>query len=524
MSKRLTILLVLLVVGMLFVPAVALADDSNESSDEEQFEYEPAELVIEQPHYISGDPSQETLDGGLPLYEVEGEDQWINPQNIDSSDVVDYGVAEDEARLGYDSDLGLYQLRVDGEGSYNVYWIVETEVEVEEEVETEDGETEVETTTETEEERYEAVIRVDGGVGLTHLEDSSLDDMRDAESLVQDIENQLSRLGYYDSTEDDLRETMENVINKYHLYTSPFTALTGEYTGIVIMLITSSGGVLVVLTFLGYHTKAVEYLRRKMNRAESVEAVEGEIAEREAELSYKESLQTLANMTPFDFQSDEYVASAFSDEMGERALEAYNKFFAVLQPGLLLHDRLQVMGLNGWKALVETDEDGEIMSAEVVPSDVEPASEQEVDDLQNPDEELIWAIEDTEPICSFSLRDAEISPEQLTTEYPTSVDLDELVAEFDIQSQKLSDEEWGQYLLEFMQTVRQHPDVKPDGTPDTLRLGMAEFLHGAKLLDERHDHPVAQYAVDALQAAIDHHDPVEESVESLNRIQRGESA
>lgn len=67
----------------------------------------PAQLVVEQPHYIGGSPS-ESRANGTRIYEVQGPVQEIFPQNFESDRVVDFGVTTDGGQMNYEQRTGAF--------------------------------------------------------------------------------------------------------------------------------------------------------------------------------------------------------------------------------------------------------------------------------------------------------------------------------------------------------------------------------------------------------------------------------
>ncbi|WP_157744265.1 hypothetical protein [Halopenitus persicus] len=516
--RSIAAVLLVLVVTTGFAPMVAVAQedtsgDSDTNTTDTNATINGAELAISQPPHVDeavGDPT--TTEDGTPLYEAQGAELDLKPQNFAAEDVKSYGVAEDGGSMAYDEQMEVYTLGADADGTYTVYWVVEEEVEVE----SENGNG---TTTETREVRYEAAVRTEDTGGV-YVSQERLNELENQSALAEQTLGELERLGYYDSQSDDPEQFLGQVVQRYHLYTSPFAALSGSYTALAIGLISSIGGLIIIIQFGGYHTVVTERMRRKLGIYESVEAEEGALADRAVEMDARDRLHKAAKVRPSDIVTDEAIAEAAEEDFGRTLLDEETAFYQTVSPLNLAHDRLQAMGQVGYRALVERGGDGDIESAEIVEEAPEELAEDvEVNELDDPDEALVREVGDSRPVVDFDYGEHDIDYSELKT--PVSLDLEQTLDELDVETDVISEEEWGKYLAEMLQTVRQMPDTRPDGTPDTLRYFLGHHLKKAQVADERFDIPVSTYAVEALDAAIDNHDPVEEAREQIDSLRSG---
>lgn len=521
-------LLALLLVGSLLAGAVPVgAQDGVLTRD--------AAVVVEQPHYVDSDVETRQVNG-TSTYVASGRVLDLHPQNFDDASVIDYGVETTGGELAYDSATGQFQFQANASGTYRVYWVVPEQVAVETNSTNATAANATGGTT-TRQVRYAANIRVSGTAQKAHVAQGELADTRQAaanwqefNATVQDLRDENLLLQSADlSTE----ETVQGMVNAYILQNDPLRALTGNVTTVILILFTTLGGGLLLTGLLGYHTIVVGKFQRALNRAESVEADEGALAERAASLEREERLRQLQNHDWNDVFEDDHIAHAHRT-LGDTPLEGFTRFTGtLLQPRVWVRERLQAMGSEGYVAVPADDglrSDGgdeadgpdwsTIDDAEVVPGDA-VEGETPTDELGDPSDDLLDALDWQQPaIRDFDLASAELSlPDGSPT--PETLDIDELTAQAELDMEHFdSAEQAGEYLREWLDAVRDHDFTETDGTVDTSRYVLNRWLQTAQLARDEFSLPV-EYMTEPIEAAIDWNDPEESAAATVAEIRSG---
>lgn len=515
MTTGKTILTAVLVVTLL-VPSVAVAQDATVRS---------ASLAIQQPDYVDGDVT-EASQNGTRLYTAAGETLEIVPLNFNQSDIVDFGVRSAQASLTYDDTFDEYVLNAEnGTGTYQVYWLVNEQV-------VDDN------TTETQTVRYTALIRVSGGVDLVHRPAGDIEAVRDDAANWQELNATLHASGFVDGGPAAVERTLQEMMNWYQLRKSPLAALTGNFTAVGILLVTTIGGALWLLLWGGYHQRVVRYLYRKLNIHEAIESEEGSAKETIAELDQREKLQALQNMDWQDIFGDDHIAAAFREQFGETVGEGTIEYLAVTRPRNILRDRLQAMGHDGYVAVVEdraaTDGGSTtghlIASARVEPpaAGLEDVDDHDIIDLAAASDDTLDALLadgvldwDATPIRTFDLTTADYDPIEMETPLE-SMNLQDLIEELRADMRHFdSPGAYGEYMREFLQSVREHPFCDEHGRVDELRYAMEQFLQHAQLLDDRFDYPLMHWHAQAWERAVIDYDPEQEAADLVRGVREG---
>lgn len=508
MTKRLvTAVFVVLLLASAIGPAVAGATPPA---------IRTADLAIDQPSYVESDV-QTTADNGSRVYQVAGEELAIVPQNFAQEDVVDFGIEAEAGTLTYDEDFDEYVLVPEGTGTYQVYWVVN------EEIETGSGNN---TTTTTRSVRYEAAIRVTGGTDLVHRSAGSVAGLR------EDAENWREFNSTIHSSElagpgADTETVVQEMIDWYKLRKSPLEALTGNLTTIVFLIVTTLGGLLLLVIIGFYVQHSLWRLYKRLNVFHTIEAEEGEAKEAVAELDYQARIQRLQDLDWNDIFGDDHVAWAFRDTFGESVLDGVVGYLSATSPRALMRDRLRAMGHDGYVAVVDeaaTDGGGDdattIEAATIYPPEAELPADGERADLATATVERLDDILDTleswdEPVIRrFDLAAADYDATELDVPFEQS-DIDVLAEELHAEMRHFEDETaFAEYLLEFVTTVREHPFTDDEGRIDEVRYAMNHWLKLAQLLDDRFNFPAVHYHREAIERALTDHDP-ESKVEQL---------
>lgn len=501
---------------------VVLALSGAISGVSAQISERPASIAIQQPGYVESDVEQLSTNG-TPTYAVAGERINIRPRNFDSGNVVDFGVESETGALRYDEAVDLFVFSPEGKtGTYDLYWIVNRQVEVSDGNETANG-------TETVSSRYVARIRVTGQANLEHSSAASIDEYREDAENWREL-NETIHSEAVSGPGADIETELQSAIGYLRFINHPFQALTGNFTAIGILLVTSLGGLLWVAFSQGYHVLVVSRIRKRLNLTESIEADEGELSERIAEYEYQESLRALQNMDWNDVFRDDHVAAAFRDKFGETVLDGWEIFQQLFLPRNLVRDRLQAMSQAGYVAVVdqETTGDGDVDATVIEDAHIEierrVGPDETTVDLEQPSEQLLDAVDFDDPlIVAFDLpeelREGELGELDTTVE---SMDLDALLELLDEDLRHFSDMKiYGQYIRDFVVSVRDHPITDSRGKPDSTRYTLEEWLKASQLMSDRYAFPFSSYLADGIERALIDFRPGQRAEKEIRRLDEG---
>lgn len=496
-----------------------------------QVETRAADLALEQPAYIQGGVTT-TSANGTGLYKVSGSPIEIVPTNLGNGTVVGYGVSSGSGELAYDKRFDSYELQPEATGTYTVYWIVETPVAV-----TQGNSTEVETR----QYRYEANIRVTGGLDMTHQPAGALAGVREDAQKWQEFNQTIQPLGQRGmlvqlglADPPSTAQLIQGMINAWILAHDPLGALAGTFGTIHILLITSLGGALFVIIYGGYHSLVVAFLYRKLNIHNRNEAAEGELAARLQELDERDRVRIMDNLDHSEIYQDEHVAQGMAD-IGDTPRESLLAYRGKTSERAITANRLQAMGLaegEDWVGIIQRtladggEPEGDIQAAQVKPAaDVGPDAETVALAEVDPDGEFMDALDwAAEPIREFDYANAEFDRDALATPVEPFEDLTTMLETLEMDRRHFSDEAAAaEYFRELLQEVRDHGYCDAEGRPDTLRHFLNEHLHSMRVLRDRYDIPL-EYDIDLVERAILDHDTRERARETLSNVREGKYA
>lgn len=482
-----------------------------------------AALAIQQESYADGAVSEKRVNGSR-VYVASGEELTIKPQNFNSSNVVDYGVNTPSGQLTYADEFDTFTFRPEGEtGTFELYWVVQRREVVET---TENNTTTTETVTR--QYRYTASIRITGQTGLVHISKGSIESLRaDAKNWrefnasVQDIRGMDLLFLPADATTEDV---IQGMIETYITVKDPPRAFGGGFTGFFVFIVASLGGAVAFGSIVYFLVRRIRKERKKRNEYESLEAAEGELAEREREDAERERTSKLQNINHSDWFND-HVADAF-DERGRNPRESWESLSrGELLPEVWIRDRLQAMAQCGYAAnVLDRDDDGEFENVELVEVDDVLDEDEDIEDVDgvvpiaDPTEDFMDALDWEDPLLKqFDPASADFDPGECATK-PVTLDLEELSDTVDVQMSRFDDEQTrGQYLLEFVESVREHPYTDTDGRPRPVRQALSEFLQMVQLVDA----PLAEYQRQNIEAALEHHDKNEQAAQFAAEVEAG---
>lgn len=477
-----------------------------------------AEIHVEQPSYVDGDPEERT-DDGTPVYIVEGDTQHIYPDGLDAENVTNYGVESSTGALSEDSDLERWTLDPEGtDGSFELYWDVETE--------TTDGN---ETTTETT--RYEAIVQVDSYEAVTVYDSDDAADLeadaaewREWDATVTEV-RESGIIGHAISAPQSNEEVMQSMVNAYLTTRSPTHLLDGGFTAAVIIMTTTLGGIFLFLLLKVPDLFALRSIYEEYLTSKTVRETEGDVSEKQEQVDLESRLQAFANIDWQDIPSvTDHEAAEAREKLGETPLEGLLKLEWLFHPETIKENRVRVMGHSGYVASVETladdtddddDDDDELVidaarlvhRDDVLEADETVADREDLLEVTEPSETLLEAIPDDDPeLVDFPLETAEFDVADLK-EPPETLSLSSIVDRLEFSEYAFADDERaGKFVREFVEMVNNHPITTEDGSLDGTRLELERLLQFFQAADDRYQLPLAKWYKQAFTRAIDDYD------------------
>jgi len=492
-----------------------------------------ADLTVRHPSWMDAEMGTAQTNDST-VYVVQHDRVRIQPQNFDAENVVGFGVETTSGELTYDDGLGLFVFESAGEtGTFKLYWEVETQRVV-----TQNNST----TTQTVRERYTAVVRVEQAQSYRHVSDSEYEQTEDDAANWSSFASSVREIAGDDA---NMEQQTQKAVNLLRLSADPFAALTGSYTTTWLLLVGFGGvgSILVTFTIAAWHIWTRRHDIKYRFREETVKAEAKDLDDRLAEYTRTERQNALQNMDWQDIIEDDHVARAMRDTLGETVFDGAVRLQELLLPEKLVRDRLAAMGENGYVGLVvyepvATDgggdaptgvdgDDRRLVSADLAHKDElgdEGPENGEVVDLAAPPEAFVDALDWTHPdLVSFDLVGAS-SPvdSQVTVD---ELDLDALVDELDAQRQAFDDPDlYGQYLLQFVEDVRESDYCDEQGYPDSTRYVLNNWLQICQTTTQKFEVPLLEYLGDGVERALIMHDPLAEADDAVRDIQRGVDA
>lgn len=509
----------------------------------------PAQLVVQQPHYIDGDVTV-TRANGTRIYKTAGPVQTLFPQNFEAGRVVDFGVTTDGGEMAYNPQVGSFTMSADSAGTYSVYWVVAepTRRTANTSQNGTANATNTTTVTTTTQVRYTARIRVTGQTSLTHMSQESLSETRrkarlweDANATIQELRrnNLWVSLGLQPPLSTE--QTFQEMVNAYRLKNSPLKALTGDTLKYIVLLLMGLGGIVLLVTFAAWHFGVVAWLTRKINRFQAIEKDEGDWARRVEEQELADREVALVNQSHNSIYGDGFIASAMREE-GRNPVQSFANFWRRNSERGRFKHRLQVMGQHGYVGVPaegtapDARTDGGVTDTQHL-DEVTIAHTDEVAegvatiplDAAHVDDDFIDAISDwSDPtIQSFDLASADWDPDKIDVGEPAA-DVPESLADFLSQMHAdrrhfADDEAPGKYLLDLLNHVRRSGLTTDTGDVDGIRYWLEQQLDTAHVLNDRFEIPV-DYHIEALEAAIRNHDRREEAQQRRQEVKDGKHA
>ena len=486
-----------------------------------------AEVIIDQPTYVdSGIETDQTGNG--TIHHVSGDSFRIWLESVNHDDVESWGIAEGAGSLEYDRVRDYWRFTPDGNGTMSLYWIEQTERE--REVQTSNG-TEVQT--ETVDVRHETTVQVDT-LDWTHRPRAEDREIQRAADNWSSVERQVER-NFPDRGTNDV---VSAALTKEIFFASPFSSFFADMQAVVIMLTMRPGGLAILGTFLATFLVSSYGLLKFRNRAQKQLRDERTLEEEIQEVEV-EKTKTILNQHDHNDLFPDDISQSMRDLLGSNPWVASKQYCQIRGPLKTKGTILQLMGQVGYDGRVETDDDGDVLSAWVIHEDGEAGSDiaadggavdgepvdlTQLDDSDRHDRAIIEAIPGDQLDLSIFDQPERLDPTTVSLPIDNrDVDDADLLEELQPQFPYHFDDEahMAECLGRLMQFVENHPAyTDPDGNVrdgQDLLNWMAEM--DTVLADEA-DFPLARAQRRVLYYIADTMDPegrLEEQIEDTRQ-------
>jgi hypothetical protein len=507
MTRR-ALLLVLALLAVAVAPGLGFAADTTE----------PAGLAISQPHYVDSDVRTDTS-GDTPTYLTEGRVQLITPQNFDPENVTDYGIREAEGELTYDEDHDVYVLDTKGvNGTFNVYWEAETTRQVET---TENNTTSVETVTETT--RYEAAIQSDG-TELRHVEPSLIERYRaDAEnwsvweSTICDITG---------GSSCDIETETQQAANLMKVSHQPWALFSGGIVAALTILFLRPGGLLLVAVDKTREYFANKEEREMLNEIESLDSDRAEIEEQLDKMDRAQRERQSARRDIGEVVDNPYLVVGAREAYGDSVHAVHTRFNSDTRDVNIAHDRLQAMGLAGYSASMDYDEDSDAWELHVHEPVDGPHKTQPGTMLSEFDSKtlrrLLPRLDVDQTFIAFDPTEHDIDRDQLETKTELPATVEELAEQYREQEFEFPDgDSYAKCMYDLFRDVERTPLTNDDGELNTVRDRLSCLFRFEGELEDQHPLPLTTMQRHRLGKALELHDPAETARTNLKHSQEG---
>lgn len=534
MTKRILLVAALLIASAIAPGALAAGAISDHD--------EPAELHIEQPHYVSDDVVVDTS-GNHTTYEVSGGEHLIVPNNFDQDALIDYGVEEEQGDLTINQDLDQLVFTAEADGTYHLYFVVEEEQTREVEVEPDDegGETddsdadpqgedaedtapETETETYTTQQRYVAQIQA-SDVNQELIGAGEREELRQDAANWQEWEESVKDVAGADANIEHQSQVALTLLN---VRNNPTILITGEFWYFGFLLFGTISGLTYVAIWLFWDWFKSREQRKKINEIESMEPEEADLDEKLHEHDRQERTKALVNTNAHDWCDDEYAARGIIESFGKDNLSAWMNFSKTISGESMMHDRLLAIGKDGHKAAVRRDDGGEIVDGRVIRPDTDEehlGDGVEVVEISEHVDRLAQVVDPRDDVLfEWDLSESGVQLRDVGETLDSPETIDELQERLDADLRRFQGDEeaYTKYLQEMVEHVREHPFTDADGEPKLGRYAISNFLKHAQTARDMWDMPLAQYQVEYLETLLKEHDPVEDAEIMIERDARGE--
>lgn len=462
----------------------------------------PADIAVEQPHYIEGGVTT-TSTNGSTVYRASGPVVRIQPQNFDGSNVTESGIGTTgaNATLSYDQDMQVYTLETSENATIELYWVVREGVQVGNSTEVRDV-------------RYEAQLRVQQ-TDIEHVQAGTIDQYRSDAANWSAFEAGVREVV---GNGANIEQEAQTAINLLDLKYNPLSALTGEFTGLLVTLFITIPGLVIVLLAVGGHLVS---RRKDITEQRRQRQLDAERAELEDELDAFEEHERLSALEGMDWNDifDDATARAFREHLGETVLDGWLTIQSVLTPETLVRDRLRAMS-DTHVAVEEPAPDGgagEGPSWTLVPwGETAEDTDAAVQELAEPSDEVVDGIDWDDPeLREFDLSAADIEH---------SLEIETLTEELDIDTTRNfdSEEAFTEYLVEFLDTVVGHDYTDADGRVRPMRHALNLWLRTLRVVGEREGVPTARYSAEHVESLLRSYDSESQIAKWVNRVETGQ--
>lgn len=484
MRRFYTILTTLVVATILLTAATgtALADDR-------------ADLEITNPEFVDEEVEVDRGENAT-IYHVQGPEQTVVFENAAYGNVTDYGTLEGPGSLSFDSDRDVFVFDPEGaEATTHVFFEVDDE------------------------QRYTADIRT-SNVEWAHLPADEYDEQQEALSTWESVQRDAQGV----VPNQDPVETIESGLSYAQFFDSPFSRMTQDMQGVLIMMFMTPGGLFITgiigLTVVVVLAKHYRYKNRTQKQFAELEELDREMDE-----AWLQKARKILQQCDHNDLWPDHLARAVRDLLGNNVWVAFKEYSLIRSPTSVKGTVLQAMGQVGYEASVHYDADGRVTNARVVETDRDP-DDDSFEDVPIADGGTVKTVN----LTNLSYDDdhdraiIETIPADDIDESVFDADLDVSEISFPIDNREVSDsqlleelnpsfpgdfedrEQFARVLAELMQFVANHDHSDDEGRVRGEKDLLSFMMELDTILHDEADFPPAFVMQKELLCAAEHMD------------------
>lgn len=344
--KRLTLLLIAVVLSGMFVPTAAVGAETQQRAD----------LLIEQPSYIDSSVEIEQTKDTV-VYRVRGGEHNIRLQNADHADVVSAGIEDGSGSLVYNAQSDAYEFDTEGkEGSTTLFW----EVEQTETREVQEG-NETVMRNETITVRYTAVIQAKD-VDWAHRPVEADKELQTKANNWESVKQEAESL----APNQDTEEVISSAFTYFRFFDSPFSTFVADMRATLTLMFLRPGGWVITGIFLGVSLIGLAYGARYRNRTQKQFEDLADLQVEKDEAYLQKVRRIVLQQNDWNQFLPDDLSRSMRDFFGRNVWQGYKQYLQIRSPIHIKGVVLQMMAQIGYTGRVERDDAGDIVDAHVV--------------------------------------------------------------------------------------------------------------------------------------------------------------
>lgn len=354
MSRKYLILTALLAAALALGAGTVAGQDTTVEAD----------IIIDQPDYVDGEPEIEALSNGT-IYHVDGDEFRIWLQSADHESITQYGIADGSGSLEYDTAREFYRFEPEGNGTMSLYW------------DASEGNETV---------RHEATVQI-GETSFVSRTTEDDEEMVAAAESWRNLERQVDS-EFPDRETDDV---VSSALTKEIFFASPFSSFAADIQGAIIMLVMTPGGLFVLGVLLFAFLGSTYGLMRGYNRLKKQTRDEHQLEREKFEIQ-KDKTEKIMQQFDFNERLPDDTSQSLRKLLSENPWLASKKIMQMWTPVHVKGVILQSMGQRGYRGIRTDSETTVVGPDEGVPDEADVFDLTELDNSDERDRETIQKI------------------------------------------------------------------------------------------------------------------------------------